>query len=90
MKAEREATLKVAAATMTFPQCAAAYLKEHLASFAKNAKHRAQWKTSLARANAAFGKLNVAEIDTPAVIKLLQPIWQRTPERGRLMKRVSV
>lgn len=89
LKAEREVALKGMASRMTFAECAGAYQKEHLATF-RNAKHRAQWRTSLGQANAAFGKLNVAEIDTPAVVKFLTPIWAKTPETGsRLRGRIE-
>ena len=89
VKAERDAALKDTASRMTFAACAGAYQAEHLSTF-RNAKHRAQWRSSLGQANAAFGKLNVAEIDTPAVVKFLAPIWARTPETGaRLRGRVE-
>jgi integrase len=79
--AERGAALKEAASQMTFEQCAESYLAEHLASF-RNVKHRNQWRTSLERANDAFGRINVAEIDTPTLVKFLEPIWRETAETG--------
>ena len=89
IQAEREARLREQASSMTFAECAEAYLAEHLSSF-RNDKHKAQWKTSLKRASKAFGKLNIAEIDTPMLLKLLQPIWQDTPETGsRLRGRIE-
>lgn len=81
IKAEREAALREQASRMTFEACAEAYLGEHLNRY-RNAKHQAQWRTSLDRANKAFGGLNVAEIDTPTLVKFLTPIWRATPETG--------
>jgi integrase-like protein len=52
-----------AARTLTFAACADLYLKEHLGAL-KNDKHRQQWRTSIETANAAFGSLNVASVDT--------------------------
>jgi integrase len=86
---ERETRAREVASRMTFGQCADAYLAEHLESF-RNPKHKAQWKTSLDRAITAFGPLHVAEIDTPILLKFLEPIWRVTPETGsRIRGRVE-
>ena len=88
-KAERESYLRDQASRMTFAACAEGYLAEHLSSF-RNDKHRDQWRSSLDRANKAFGELNVAEIDTPVLVKFLEPIWRATPESGsRIRGRVE-
>jgi integrase len=77
------------ASRKTFRECAADYLAEHAESW-KNAKHRAQWETSLDRASAAFGDLNVREIDVDALVKFLGPVWRATPETGsRIRGRVE-
>jgi integrase len=87
--AKREAHLREIASTMTFRQCAAEYLAEHKESWS-NEKHRAQWVTSLNRANAKFGDLNVGSIDVDVIMKFLQPIWKATPETGsRIRQRVE-
>jgi integrase len=87
--ARREATLREAPSRMTFAACANSYLAEHAQTW-RNDKHRAQWATSLARANKAFGDLNVAEIDVDVLVKFLSPIWQTTPETGsRIRGRVE-
>jgi hypothetical protein len=57
--AKREAHVREIASTMTFRQSADAYLKEHLDVY-RNEKHKAQWRSSLDRANKVFGDLNVA------------------------------
>jgi integrase len=74
---------------MTFAQCAAQYIASHKAAW-RNSKHRAQWESTLATyAYPVIGTLPIAAIDTPLVMKVLQPIWTTKPEtasrlRGRI------
>lgn len=77
------------AKAVTFDNCAASYIAAHRGSW-KNAKHAAQWEsTILAYASPIIGALPVAAIDTALVVKVLQPIWQEKTEtatrlRGRI------
>jgi integrase len=77
------------AKTMTFDQCAEAYISAHRAGW-KNEKHASQWTTTLATyASPVFGHLPVAEIDTGLVVKCLASIWETKTEtatrlRGRI------
>jgi Arm DNA-binding domain len=55
----------------------------------RNAKHRAQWRMTLADYAAPLRALPVDEVDTAAVLGVLQPLWQAKPEtasrlRGRI------
>lgn len=55
----------------------------------RNDKHRAQWKMTLKTYAAPLRNLPVAQVDTAAVLGVLQPIWQAKPEtasrlRGRI------
>lgn len=55
----------------------------------KNAKHAAQWETTLATYAAPIRPLPVDKISTEDVLKILRPIWQSKPEtanrlRGRI------
>lgn len=56
----------------------------------RNAKHAAQWEATLAGAVfPVLGKLPVADIGTEHVLRVLSPIWTKTPEtasrvRGRI------
>jgi integrase len=56
----------------------------------RNAKHAAQWTSTLTRhVYPTFGSMPVAQVDTDAVLRVLRPIWSRTPEtasrvRGRI------
>ena len=55
----------------------------------RNSKHRAQWRTTLETYAAPVWNLPIDEVDTRAVLSVLQPIWQAKPEtasrlRGRI------
>jgi integrase len=89
-KRQRQAAARLdAAKTVTFAQCAAAYIENHRASW-RNQKHAAQWEATLRTyAYPVFGNLPVAAVDTALVIKVLDPIWSKKPEtasrlRGRI------
>ncbi len=87
-KIERDLKLSVAKA-MTFADCAEAYIEVNRHGW-KNPKHAQQWTNTLMQyAYPVFGKLPVAEIDTPLVVKCLEPIWTSKNEtasrlRGRI------
>jgi integrase len=74
---------------LTFKDCAERYIAAHEAGW-RNAKHRAQWRSTLGTyASPELGDLSVAAIDTALVMKTLEPIWQAKPEtadrlRGRI------
>jgi len=88
-EAERNAALKEAASRMSFRQCVDGYLAAHLGSY-RSEKHKAQWRSTLDRANSAFGDLAVGEIDTAILARFLEPIWRKTPETGsRLRGRIE-
>lgn len=76
------------AAQVTFRQAADHYLAAYEPSW-RNPKHVQQWQNTLATACIRLGNLPVGEVDTQAVLSVLQPIWSRTPEtasrlRGRI------
>ena len=55
----------------------------------RNEKHRAQWKSTLARDAAKLRPIMVDEVDTADVVAVLKPIWAVKPEtasrlRGRI------
>lgn len=85
----RAAQRVAAAKSQSFDDCVRQYIEDHEASW-RNAKHRAQWRSTLARyAAPVFGKLLVSEIDDGLVLRALKPIWQSRPEtasrvRGRI------
>ena len=75
---------------LTFKDCAERYIAAHEAGW-RNAKHRAQWRSTLeSYAFPALGELGVAVFDTALVMKTLEPIWQVKPETaGRLRGRIE-
>lgn len=95
--AEREAALAnavVAAqaakiAGITFKAMADAYIATNEASW-RNDKHRHQWRNTLRDyVYPVIGDMPVAEVGTPHVLQILEPLWQEKPEtasrvRGRI------
>lgn len=76
-------------AGVTFKAMAETHIAANKDSW-RNAKHKQQWENTLATyAYPVFGDLPVAEVDTPHVLKVLEPIWREVPEtasrlRGRI------
>jgi integrase len=73
----------------TFRAVADAFVKAREGEW-RNAKHRYQWRQSLASYGfPVIGDMPVAEVDTAAVLRVLEPIWTAMPEtatrlRGRI------
>jgi integrase len=86
---ERSANRIATARSMTFDEAAASYIKAHEVGW-RHAKHRVQWSSSLARyVSPVFGSTSVSSIDVAMVMKVLEPLWVKTPEtasrvRGRI------
>lgn len=78
-----------AASRMTFSECAEKYIEANRAGW-KNPKHADQWTSTLETyAYPTIGKLDVGHIDTPHILKILEPIWTTKNEtasrvRGRV------
>jgi integrase len=78
-----------AARLITFQQCAEFYIKAQIPGW-KNAKHAAQWTSTLKTyAYPRIGVIAVNAIDTALVLKVIEPIWYTIPEtasrlRGRI------
>lgn len=78
-----------AARGVTWDKAVDQFLEAHLSSW-RNPKHRQQWRNTLdTYVKPVFGGLAVAEIGTPNVTKVLDPIWHEKPEtasrvRGRI------
>jgi len=78
------------AADKTFDEVAEALIASQEAGW-KNAKHRAQWRSTLATyAGPLIGNMRVSEIGTEDVLRVLQPIWTSKAETAsRLRGRVE-
>ena len=79
-----------ASQALTFKACATQYIEAHKAGW-KNAKHAAQWESTLETyAHPVFGSLPVQVIDAKLVRKALDPIWRQKPETAsRLRQRIE-
>jgi integrase len=86
----RAAARREAARAMTFKQAAEAYIADNRAGW-KNAKHAAQWPSTLeAYAYPLFGALPVRDIDEGLIVKALRPIWTtKTETATRVRQRVE-
>lgn len=94
-RAAAKAAAKVAvqaakAAGVTFKEMAQTHIKANQDSW-RNAKHRQQWENTLATyAYPVIGDLPVAEVDTPHVLQILEPIWkEKTETASRLRGRIE-
>lgn len=73
----------------TFKAVAEAHIEANEASW-RNAKHRQQWTNTLTTyVYPTIGELPIAEVSTPHVLSILEPIWKAKPEtasrvRGRI------
>jgi integrase len=89
VRAQRQQALLATASTMTFKDCAEAYIAGHEASW-RNPKHRAQWPATLETyVYPLVGALPVQTVGVAHVMRILEPIWQSKPEtasrvRGRV------
>jgi integrase len=89
-RAQRDA-LRVAEATqqaraMTFRQCAEGFLTANEDTW-KNAKHRQQWRNTLATyVFPVFGDLPVQRVDEAGIVKALMPIWHDKAETARRIR----
>lgn len=78
------------ARSITFSQCAAAYVKAHRTGW-KNAKHASQWENTIdTYCKPVIGALPVQSVDTGLIMKVLEPMWAEKPETAtRLRARIE-
>jgi len=79
-----------AAKTITFNDAIDKYLAKKDGEF-RNEKHRKQWRSTLdTYAAPILGKMNVAHIAMPDVLRVLEPIWaEKTETASRLRGRIE-
>jgi integrase len=87
----RNDDLVAEAKATTFKECAEKYIAAHEAGW-RNAKHRQQWHNTLeSYVYPVIGDLPVQNIDTPLVLKVLEPIWQdKTDTANRIRGRIEI
>jgi integrase len=72
--------------SITFDQCAEAYIGAHEISW-KNEKHRQQWRNTLATyVSPVFGSVPVQAVDTDHIVKVIEPIWSKKTETARRLR----
>ncbi len=81
----RKARLQADRAVPSFGQCADSYIETHSTHW-RNDKHVAQWKMTLTTYCAQIRHLPIDEVDTEAVLKVLQPIWHRRPDTAKRLR----
>lgn len=86
---ERERAMLEDADSLTFKKAATDYIANNRASW-KNAKHAQQWTNTLTTyAYPVIGAVDVRNVDTSMIVRVLQPIWATKTEtasrvRGRI------
>jgi len=82
----RQQATASSATAQTFRQCAEAYITAHEASW-RYARHKAHWVSSLERhVHPIIGNSPVGSVDTRLVLKVLEPIWHKTPSAASLVR----
>jgi len=89
-KRERAALRADQAKKITFKEAGEKYIAQHKGSW-ESAKHAAQWTSTLKRlAYPVIGTLAVGDLDTPHILKILEPLWKKNPSTaGRLQQRIA-
>ena len=89
-KKERLAEIAKQVRAMTFEACARLVYAKNRSSW-KNPVHQRQWIADMERlAFPVIGRLSVADIDISHVLKVLEPIWDKTHETAsRLQGRMA-
>jgi integrase len=77
-----------AAKSVSFEDACTRYIAAHESGWT-HPKHRKQWSATLASTFPVLGKLPVSAVDTPLLLKVLEPMWKATPAtasrlRGRI------
>jgi integrase len=79
-RAQKQKAALAATSTMTFRECATAYIASHESAW-RSPKHKLQWLQSLEDyVYATIGDLPVQAIDTALIMRVLDPIWRDKPE----------
>jgi integrase len=89
-KAVRDAAAIAAAKSMSFRECADAYMTAHRTDWS-NSKHVNQWSSSLETyVYPIIGSLPVQAVGLDLIVKVLEPIWTtKTTTAGRVRGRIE-
>ena len=87
--AKASASASASAPKPTFGQIADQFIETHESTW-RSRKHAAQWRSTLTDHASAIRITPVDQIDTQAVLGVLKPIWDKTPETAsRLRARIE-
>jgi integrase len=81
----RHARIQAERMIPNFGECADTYIEMHRHSW-RHEKHLAQWRMTLTTYCAPIRAMPVDKIDTAAVLKVVQPIWERLPETAKRLR----
>jgi integrase len=84
-RAQKNAQAASAVRSITFAECADRYIDAHKAGW-RSEKHAAQWPATLKSVSETFGSLPVSAVDTALVMKVIEPVWMKTPETGNRLR----
>jgi len=89
-QARRRAARSAHENMLTFAECADQYVDSQAPGWS-NPKHVAQWRSTLTKlAGPVIGHLPVDQVDTPLVLRCLEPIWTtKTETASRLRGRIE-
>jgi integrase len=88
-QARRAEQRRAEAAVITFREAAAKVIEMRESDW--GGEHARQWRASIAEVDRVLGDLSVAAIDTPLVLKAIEPIWRRVQTTGdRTRQRIEV
>jgi hypothetical protein len=77
---QKKASQEAAAARKSFGQCASELIASKRREW-RSEIHAGQWRSTIDRYCAPILDLPVGEVDTVQVLRCLQPIWNRIPEK---------
>lgn len=84
--AQRRALLNSSSTGKTFAECAEAFIEAHRIGW-RNEKHANQWTSTLQTyAYPVLGKALVGDVDTAAVMTVLDPIWNSKTETAKRLR----
>lgn len=84
--AERDRAAAANPEILTFQRAAADFIALNRGVW-KNEKHAQQWENTLATyAYPIIGKIDVRNVDTSMIVRVLQPIWSTKPETASRMR----
>lgn len=89
-RARKSALAADVAKAVTFEWCAKRFIEGKSAEW-KNAKHAAQWTSTLEQyAYPIIGKMLVRDVELPHVLRILEPIWEtKTETASRVRSRLD-